>query len=183
MRPACNDMQITFDVLQCYDLSTGLWSFSFSNFSADIGNCPAFIAWFNSLSPADQSSQIDNWEYSLSEVTEQTYIQNFFLNSPVPYMTCPKQTFNSEFSTEICTYRCLTFKSDGKPVIIRNFCGSQCCIRSIEGCINVSGFYQTLGPPTFTTKGATCPEDFELPNCPPNSILLDKKCGKVCGPH
>jgi len=158
-------------VIRCYDLNTGLWSFSFSNFSADIGNCPAFQAWFNSLSPADQGFQIDNWEYRLSGLTEQTYIQNFFLGTGVPYLPCPSQTFNSEFATDLCTYRCLILKSDGKPIIRRNVCGAQCCIRSIRGCANFSGYYQTFGSPTFDTRGPSCPVDFGLPVCPPNSIF------------
>jgi hypothetical protein len=182
-RPACNDFQLTFDVLECYDVNTGQWSFSFSNFNAEIGNCPALQTWFDNLSPAEQANQIDIWEYQLSFPTQQGYIQNTILGSNLPYKACPSPTFSSTWATELCSYRCRvpTIK-DGvsKFVIRRTICGGTCCLRLIRGCINASGFYLTFGTPTFITAGPSCPDT--PPVCPPNSILLDPKCGKVCGP-
>ncbi len=184
-RPACNDMKLTYDVEYCFDVNTSQWTFNFSNFSADIGNCPALQTWFNGLSAANQGDQIDIWEYQLSFPLQQAYIQGFFLGSGLPYAPCPAQTVNANFATELCSYRCL-IPRDGffppKPIIRRNVCGAQCCIRSQPGCINISGFYITTGLPTFVTVGPSCPE-FSDPKCPQNSILLDKKCGKICGPR
>lgn len=183
-RPACNDFQITYDVLECYDINTGQWSFFFSNFNAEVGNCPAFQTWFNNLSPAEQGNQIDRWEYQLSFPTQQSHIQNTILNTGLPYTPCPEPTFNSNWATELCSYRCRVPmpSKEGlwKFVIRRTICGGQCCIRSVKGCINQSGFYITFGTPTFETVGPGCP--ITTPVCPPNSILLDPKCGKVCGP-
>ncbi len=182
-RPACNDFQITFDVLECYNVNNGQWSFSFSNFNAEVGNCPALQTWLDNLSPAERANQEDILEYQLSLVTQQSYIQNTIFGSGLPYAACPSRTWSAEWATELCSFKCrVPVIREGKQttVIRRTICGGQCCIRLTSGCINASGFYLTFETPFFLTSGPPCPDI--VPECQPNSILLDPKCGRVCGP-
>ena len=183
-RPACNDFQLTFDVLECYNVTSGQWSFSFSNLNIEVGNCPALQAWLDNLSPAERANQEDILEYQLSLATQQSYIQNTIFGSGLPYAACPSRTWSAEWATELCSFRCrVPVIREGKQttVIRRTICGGQCCIRLTNGCINASGFYLTFGTPFFITSGPPCPD--VAPACQPNSILLDPKCGRICGPR
>ncbi|MBP9104377.1 MAG: hypothetical protein KBF82_10965 [Chitinophagaceae bacterium] len=175
-RPACSDMIVNCEVRLCL-LSNGIWSYTFWNFKADYGNCPAFDTWYQSLSDADKSIQQDKWEYELSIILEQQVV---IANAPTIPALCPDFYAITEFISDLCYRRCLA------PIpnfpywrAIKSLCGDQCCSRNRTACITSTGSISFLAP-TFTTKGPTCNSSGGL--CPPNTIPLSPTCGVVCGP-
>jgi hypothetical protein len=175
-RPSCNDMKVEFDIVVC-QLPNGKWKFSFSDFEAFYGNCPAFHTWYNSLTPQQKADEQDKWEYELSLIAELNYVQAIAQFIPT---NCPERFGNSVFVTDVCYNRCLV-PADGFPgfKVVKSFCGTQCCIRNREACKNISGtvlFFQ----PTFETKGPTCTVAPTV--CKVNAVPLSKFCGVTCGP-
>jgi hypothetical protein len=175
-RPACNDMIVNCDVRICL-LSNGIWSYTFWNFKADYGNCPAFDTWYMSLSDADKAIQQDKWEYELSIILEQNIV---IANAPTIPVLCPDFYAVTEFISDLCYRRCLA------PIpnfpfwrAIKSLCGDQCCSRNRTACITPTGSVSWLAP-TFTTKGSSCSSSGG--SCPANTIPLSPTCGVVCGP-
>ncbi len=175
-RPVCT-LKTSFDVLLCVN-PDGTYQFTFSNFSTDWSNCPAFMSWFNALSNFDKGDQMSIWEYEASLDAELIYIN--IVGQPLPTL-CPTPIISSQFVSENCYNRCLTLL-DGPPYyrLVKSYCGNQCCIRKNKGCKNISGFITFFDPPTFETKGQPC--DISPAVCKFNSIPLNQSCGQTCGP-
>lgn len=175
-RPACNDMNVEFDLVIC-QLLNGTYTLSFSEFEAFYGNCPAFDTWYDSLTPEQKAEEQDKWEYELSILTEFIYVQAIAQLLPA---NCPEVVITSFFITEICYNRCLV-PSEVFPGfrVIKSFCGTQCCVRKREACKGISGFV-LFGPESFETKGPACTSTITV--CKFNAIPLSQNCGVVCGP-
>lgn len=176
-RPGCSDMQVEFDMLVCIDNITGILHISYSNFEAFYGNCPAFDIWYQSLLPQDKADAQDKWEFDISMIIELYYAQGVVMYFDT---NCPEIFLVSDFTVDLCYNRCLV-PSDGFPGFrsVKNFCGSQCCVRTRDACKGIGGavhFYV----PTYTTKGLPCTNTRTV--CPFNSIPLSKVCGVTCGP-
>jgi len=181
-RPACNDMKLNYVLTICFDQFTfEITRFQYSNFSAFPGSgCPDFITWYNNLPDIEKGAAQDKWEFDASFIVEQLNILAFSdYIKPCP-LSANSQSL-SEFTTELCFNRCLIITGGTFPgfKIVKNFCGTQCCIRTRQFCKNQSGTvifynpeYQTIGQPC-TSSPAFCP----------NGIPLNLSCGILCGPR
>ncbi|HRG40795.1 MAG TPA: hypothetical protein PLC27_05305 [Saprospiraceae bacterium] len=181
-RPACSDMKVEYDLVICYNPTTGFWSFDFSDFVAFPGNCPAFMAWYNALSAQQKSDAQDKWEYDLSINEETTVVQGIVTANGIP-PNCGAGNVGMGIVnsyTDVCYNRCLTpTKVFPYWKTVKSFCGNQCCQRSRTACVGLTGNI-LFGPMTFTTKGTACTISPTI--CPENSIPLSKFCGVTCGP-
>ncbi len=181
-RPACPDMKVQYVVKICYNIpplpGQSPLTVEISQFEAWLGNCPAFIAWYNSLSNIDKGIQQDKWEYEASVIEEQALIYALLTDTQI--IGCHENwSATSSVYTDLCITRCLVevpvwpyFKT------VKSYCGTQCCIRTTNYCVNYSNVL-IFQPPVFNTIGDKC-INIEV-KCT-SGIPLGDKCGVECGP-
>ena len=178
-RPSCNNMLISYDVVICVANDPSItpeYQYYFYNFEANIGNCPAFLNWYNSLSDADKAEQQDIWEYELGLIEELSIVQ---ATAPFLDTNCPETYATSSFINELCYTRCLE-RTEIFPFfkVVKSKCGAQCCVRTRNACKGISGAV-LFSEPTFETFGDQCPSTNS--RCKIGSSGLSKTCGTTCG--
>jgi hypothetical protein len=163
--PACDNVQISYDLLLCLD-PNGQFSSSISNFNALPLGCDALNNHWATLNNQNLEIALDRFFYKASLDAEVALFselaQQFNLN-------CPNYRIQSTFSTDLCFQYCVKFK----PLsVTKNLCGRRCCIRTRAFCLNADGTVD-FSAPEFSEAGDTCGDD---------PIPLSKECnGKKFG--
>ncbi len=145
--------------------------------------CDNIWDWWESLFTqghyTEFSLSVDSFEYAASIPAEENIAYAF----AVAYNRfCPNETFIANFHRQLCYQHCVKYLGKNKWPRFEIFkvgCGSKCCKRTREFCVNPDGS-TVLSYNHFEELSGECNPNLTGFECNDGYLIGD--CGRICGP-